>query len=726
MIHSNVKMLRNTYGILDLVFFILIICVFFLVPVAKTTVNGEVTESFTVFSKLGRNENIAPLIIPVLFFVLFPIIGVLKISLQKVFSQFVVEVIHFYAMLSGFLGFMAGTSVMAQSVQSSTSFLGYEVSQSLGLCFPILVALFFIGFIYSIEQYCSFYRWYPLQTLFWVLHPIVCPLITIILGFFVTLLFPNAQEAYVTVFGIIGWVVLGVELWLVLAYRKSWNSKLRASWARSHPKEAAEMLGVSFDSESQQTSPAEHVTEVLQTEVKQEVHEETASGVNGHPELVLQSSQKRNGRLYIGIGVAVIIIASFLFFLFGVEKEEEKELVNIPAIWQTAYEGVVANAEVQMVLAEKGDSLIGSYFYKKVKQPIQLKGVKNGFNYRMDEFVDGKHTGTFTLEWGEYDDLGFLNGTWSNGKKKVKAYLNERIRRICPSPDPNHPFVGEWITSGDAKEMAYVKLGLYNKDIYGEYASISMMVNGNYQVVSVDSVLKLEATDAVLQVKNGSGERQEFKLHYAVSDSSLLVETEKWGTYHLLLENRDLIDRINELDKLKETMPQEPPQVAELLELVDEESAEAPELLEYIEAEEEAEEETDEMAEEKARLRAELEAELQKEQQDNAANDNKIYDGVETMPEYPGGVSAMMSFIGKNLVYPEVSQENGIQGRVVVQFVINVDGTVSDIKVVKSVDPYLDKEAIRVVGSMPKWKPGTQEGKPVRVKYTVPINFRLQ
>ena len=144
--------------------------------------------------------------------------------------------------------------------------------------------------------------------------------------------------------------------------------------------------------------------------------------------------------------------------------------------------------------------------------------------------------------------------------------------------------------------------------------------------------------------------------------------------------------------------------------------------MEYIESEDE----TDEMAEEKARLRAELEAELQKEQQDNAANDNKIYDGVETMPEYPGGVSAMMSFIGKNLVYPEVSQENGIQGRVVVQFVINVDGTVSDIKVVKSVDPYLDKEAIRVVGSMPKWKPGTQEGKPVRVKYTVPINFRLQ
>lgn len=76
--------------------------------------------------------------------------------------------------------------------------------------------------------------------------------------------------------------------------------------------------------------------------------------------------------------------------------------------------------------------------------------------------------------------------------------------------------------------------------------------------------------------------------------------------------------------------------------------------------------------------------------------------------------------------YPMIAQENNIQGKVFVQFVIEKDGSVSDVKVARSVDPSLDKEAIRVVKAMPKWKPGKQRGKPVRVSYTVPINFQLQ
>ena len=108
------------------------------------------------------------------------------------------------------------------------------------------------------------------------------------------------------------------------------------------------------------------------------------------------------------------------------------------------------------------------------------------------------------------------------------------------------------------------------------------------------------------------------------------------------------------------------------------------------------------------------------------AEDNDTYEVVEEMPKYPGGTEAMMAFIGQHLQYPSVSIENGVQGRVVVQFVIEKDGTPTDFKVIRSVDPYLDKEAIRVLSLMPKWTPGRQRGVPVKVRYTVPVTFRLQ
>ena len=101
-----------------------------------------------------------------------------------------------------------------------------------------------------------------------------------------------------------------------------------------------------------------------------------------------------------------------------------------------------------------------------------------------------------------------------------------------------------------------------------------------------------------------------------------------------------------------------------------------------------------------------------------------IFQVVEDMPQFPGG--SVQKWIAKHVKYPMIAQENNIQGKVFVQFVIEKDGSVSDVKVARSVDPSLDKEAIRVVKAMPKWKPGKQRGKPVRVSYTVPINFQLQ
>ena len=104
----------------------------------------------------------------------------------------------------------------------------------------------------------------------------------------------------------------------------------------------------------------------------------------------------------------------------------------------------------------------------------------------------------------------------------------------------------------------------------------------------------------------------------------------------------------------------------------------------------------------------------------------EIFMVVEKMPEFPGGMGECLKFLAKNIKYPVIAQENGIQGRVIVQFVVNQDGSIVDPVVMRAVDPYLDKEALRVIKMMPKWKPGMQRGKAVRVKYTVPVTFRLQ
>ena len=106
--------------------------------------------------------------------------------------------------------------------------------------------------------------------------------------------------------------------------------------------------------------------------------------------------------------------------------------------------------------------------------------------------------------------------------------------------------------------------------------------------------------------------------------------------------------------------------------------------------------------------------------------ETKVFDVVEEMPQFPGGQAALLEYLAKNIKYPVVAEENGVQGRVIVTFVVERDGSITDVKVVKSVDPSLDKEATRVVKSMPKWQPGKQNGSAVRVKYTVPVQFRLQ
>ena len=104
---------------------------------------------------------------------------------------------------------------------------------------------------------------------------------------------------------------------------------------------------------------------------------------------------------------------------------------------------------------------------------------------------------------------------------------------------------------------------------------------------------------------------------------------------------------------------------------------------------------------------------------------DEIHIAVEEVPEFPGGVAALMAYLRKNIKYPAICRENNIQGKVIVTFVVNKDGSIVDVEVAKGVNPALDKEAVRVISQMPNWQPGRQLGRPVRVRYSVPVSFRL-
>lgn len=106
--------------------------------------------------------------------------------------------------------------------------------------------------------------------------------------------------------------------------------------------------------------------------------------------------------------------------------------------------------------------------------------------------------------------------------------------------------------------------------------------------------------------------------------------------------------------------------------------------------------------------------------------ENKVFDVVEEQPSFPGGQGALMQWLRDNIKYPVIAAENGIEGRVIVQFVVSKSGSISNVNVVRGVDPSLDKEAVRVVSNMPNWTPGKQNGTTVNVRYTLPVTFKLQ
>ena len=177
------------------------------------------------------------------------------------------------------------------------------------------------------------------------------------------------------------------------------------------------------------------------------------------------------------------------------------------------------------------------------------------------------------------------------------------------------------------------------------------------------------------------------------------------------LEEVDAEEEIIPITRQQEITPPPPPEVPKIAEVINivEDDVEIDDELDIadVEADQDTEVAIVEMTEEEEEEEAE------------------VFFIVENMPEFPGGDVALRTYIAQNVKYPEIAKENGLSGKVFVQFVINQKGEVQDVKIARGVDPALDKEAIRVVQGLPKWKPGSQRGKQVRVSYTVPINFQL-
>ena len=176
-------------------------------------------------------------------------------------------------------------------------------------------------------------------------------------------------------------------------------------------------------------------------------------------------------------------------------------------------------------------------------------------------------------------------------------------------------------------------------------------------------------------------------------------------------EVEDEIIPITRAEEVKPPPPPPPPKVVEVLNIVDDKTK--------IEEELEIE---DTEADDKTVIDVAPVIQQEKEQEE----ENQVFFIVEDMPVFPGGELALRRFIANAIKYPVIAQENGIQGKVYVNFVVDKDGSVTNAKIARGVDSSLDKEALRVVNSLPKWKPGMQRGKPVRVSYTVPISFVLQ
>jgi protein TonB len=190
------------------------------------------------------------------------------------------------------------------------------------------------------------------------------------------------------------------------------------------------------------------------------------------------------------------------------------------------------------------------------------------------------------------------------------------------------------------------------------------------------------------------------------------VQTKDLAVNEEVQAEEDIVP-ITSQEEVKPPPPPPPPRVADVLNIVQD----------NVQVDENAPEVNTEMDQ---NANVDYTANSNVEVADEDAEDAPVFYIVEEMPEFPGGNAALQKFIAESIRYPAIAQENGIQGRVYISFVVSAKGTVEQVKIARGIDPNLDKEAVRVIQSLPAWKPGKQRGKPVKVSYTVPINFVLQ
>ncbi|MGE5426686.1 MAG: energy transducer TonB [Methylococcaceae bacterium] len=199
---------------------------------------------------------------------------------------------------------------------------------------------------------------------------------------------------------------------------------------------------------------------------------------------------------------------------------------------------------------------------------------------------------------------------------------------------------------------------------------------------------------------------------YGFESSKRVVQVNSLGSMEGQAVEEEIIP-VTRQDQPPPPPPPPPPKVVDMLVIVDDNT----DIKEELEIE-------DSEVDDKTAINAVMQ--VSNEKVEEKEEDAPVFFIVEEMPEFPGGDAALRAFIAQSVKYPPIAAENGIQGKVYVSFVVGKDGGITQAKILRGVDPALDKEALRVVNSLPAWKPGKQGGKPVRVSYTVPISFVLQ
>lgn len=202
---------------------------------------------------------------------------------------------------------------------------------------------------------------------------------------------------------------------------------------------------------------------------------------------------------------------------------------------------------------------------------------------------------------------------------------------------------------------------------------------------------------------------------------SLIYVAFEWTQSELkveVVENTEAVDFEEEMieQTIQEETPPPPPPPAEVPEIIEE--------LTIVDNEKEVAEIDFSSEDDEEKIQEVIQAPVAPPVEEEEVEE--IFVIVEKQPEFPGGMAALMKYFADNVRYPVIASENGIQGRVVCQFTVWKDGSVSDVKVLRGVDPSLDREAIRLISNMPKWKPGEQRGKAVNCKFTVPVLFQLR